>query len=193
MNKSYLQSICLSRNVPASFLATTSIKLDNYLTSCSYKNENGKIIYTTIQEQRQNWQSLLRDPLYPQLIIIHTSYNERLCNQIGAKLFRRMVTIYYQQPQEKRRKTLPYWYPLPGGSFWDFGLSEKIGNTCGIFLTNIHTNSTAEKMDKLHDFLQMYKNVARVIMVTGGMPWEFIREKLHTIPDKLLYLGEKHD
>lgn len=93
------------------------------------------------------------------------------------------------QSRRLRQKDYPLWHKVYGGfkdTIRDNGLPD---NPSMLIISNVDVDSTAPKVEKVRDLLEMFPSIPRVVVVSGVDPMTFFATRLHLPMDYGFYMG----
>lgn len=141
----------------------------------------------TVKTQLAALERIMAHPLHGSPIIGIGSFPSDLRSKMLA--INIMDNAISSQMNKDRRN--PSNYPLWHKVFGGFGdpLLETRQSMSMLIISNVGTDSTAPKIEKVRDLLERYDNIPRVVLVHGSDPLEFFLTKLRMPMSYGFYLG----
>lgn len=156
---------------------------------CNLEYINVKSI--SVQKQTRWISKLLTTPLSGSPVVAISSYPTDLkAKLLACQILNSAVAIQSTSTTRKLSgKDLPLWHRVFGG--YKDSLRDNFAkkNPSMLVLTNITTESTQIKLEKVRDLLEMYDNIPRIVVLGGVSPVEFFATKLHYPIKYSIYLG----
>lgn len=169
------------------FSMMDNIVWDRFLETVT-KNSSAGLRAIPPSVQKSMFQRTLQSPLKkPYLYLIAGKHDDRLAKYLAFKLFK----AAYQQAGYNSNS--PYWHTVIGGYHDkirdDLNFREnEFGFPCLLVISNITTNSTNVKLEKVRDICEIYSSIPRILVLAGDDPVAFNSKHLHLPINKLLYL-----
>lgn len=141
------------------------------------------------QKQQEMMGKIIEDPFYaPYLLCIAGKPNDMRAKLLACHLMMKAVMIHSQPKEQttKQRKLLkgrglPLLHTLVGG--FDNPVIGKhtgeVDHPSMLIITNVAPESSASKIEKLRDILEVHSNIPRIVVVAGSDPLSFFNTKMH--------------
>lgn len=164
--------------VPLPQFATLDVEADRIVS----KAGNGKV--RTIKPAQQ---LEMLTKFAPRLISNHTfcisgHETDSTAKFVGAWMFAQLLAEYKKLAAKSDFAFgKPVWHPLTGSYKDVFRDSMRNGKSkpSAFLLTNVPSDSSQLKLEKLRDIMELYHDVPRIVVTTGMNPVEFFTSKLH--------------
>ena len=146
----------------------------------------------TVAKQIQAFEATIAEPLSAgYTFAVGADNNDKLSTQIALKIFH-AATIATGMKANKK----PYWHVLDGSTkdrLRDDQTFQEIhiGRINLLVISNIASNSTAMKVEKLRDLLVKYSDIPRVVVINGADPFKYFEEVLYMRPTRVMYFGRR--
>lgn len=157
---------------------------------CSFTSEVQGLKPKRVSKQKQNEgvSKIMENPFYgPYLCCIAGKPNDLRAKLFAAHIMMNAVMAHgNKEAPAKQRKALkgrglPLWHTLVGG--FDNPVlgkhSGEIDHPSMLILSNITMESSASKLEKLRDILEVHSNIPRIVVVAGTDPLTFFNTKMH--------------
>lgn len=126
--------------------------------------------------QFREFRKLIQDPITKHPIVcISSAVTDMRAKFLGLSLMNASIDFLRGR---KTGKALPIWHKLFGGYSDVLRDAKERRNYGMIVLSNVAHDSTAMKLEKLRDLLEMYDNSTRVVVINGSDPISFFAEKV---------------
>jgi hypothetical protein len=177
-----LQKHLISRGLPRDILRLRPFDLSQHVVSIVSEVEGLKTRKIPKLQQIEHYQALCNKPFgKPYIYIIGSSPNDGKAKQVAAHLME--CATHHQLknhfPRSTRGRQSPLWHFVTG-NFPD-RLRDSDGTSdqpSMLILSNITKDSTAVKLEKVRDLLEIYNHIPRVVVVTGEDPITFANTRL---------------
>ena len=127
------------------------------------------------------------------LLIIGVDDVETRAQTLAGAIFLEAIKQHLANP--KVHTHTPFWYTVVGGRYDalrdDSNFIQSLGKFGMLFIANVATNSTPEKLEKVRDLLSTFSHLPRVLVLAGGDPLEFARNQLYIRPNRVIYLSNR--
>ena len=155
--------------------------LENSLVS--FKPDIGEDIVTktvSTAKQMSAIENVLEKPYYGHPVYCINSYpTDMRAKVIAANIMEEAMYQYIDRKGQRNPYKMPYWVRLYSDS--SFGYIQKIKEQKPglLIISNVTSNSTAQRIEKLRDILEYFDNIPRVVVQTGDFdPIKFFSNKL---------------
>jgi len=180
--------------VPKSVTSSPSLDLDGIRSiEAATKSKRPHVIRKEVQ--RKMFDHILKQPLNdgkPYVMGISSIGNDAQAKYAAALIMERAVAAY----DAARLTTLllpPVWHTLTG-SFQDYYRDNPKGKKPALMiLSNVDSNSSEVKMEKLKDLLELYSDIPRIVTYTGADPVTLFTKRLKSPLQAALYLSKSSD
>ncbi len=154
------------------------------------ENVKTKLISDTKQIAMVN--DIIENPLRNRVICISSFPSDARAKSLAAYLMLKAVEKYgVSSPAARRGKGVPQWHRVTGG-YKDKYRDEKLAmRPAMLVLSNITSESTPSKLEKVRDILDMYEGITRVVVLGGKNPVDFFSERMFYPLDYSIWLGSK--
>ncbi len=177
LKKSELRNLRLER-VPLPQFSTLDVDAERIVS----KSGNGKV--RTIKPKAQ-LDALAK--FAPQLISNYTfcisgTGTDSTAKFVAAWMYAQLLTAYKElASKEAFAFGKPVWHTLTGSFKDEYRDERRHGKSkpSAFILTNVPSDSSQIKIEKLRDILELYNDVPRIVVTTGMDPVEFFTNKLH--------------
>jgi hypothetical protein len=150
----------------------------------------------TVSKQKAMMQRTMKDPFAGNYIMcIAGESNDQLPLQVGLLLFLEAAKVA-SRLQEKPRLLWHRVYGNTKDDLRDGNASvemQSAGSPSFLVLSNLYTNSTGMKVEKVRDILSRYAHIPRIILLAGGNPIVFCSNVLHTHLNRVVYFSTKKE
>lgn len=180
------RKVMTARGVPKQTFSLPSFNTDDSLTSFTSEVENLKPIKVSRDEQFSSLKKVLKNPFFaPYIYCIAGKPNDMKAKLLAVYIFRKAMQVQQNKANEDKLiqkylsdKTLPVYSNLYGG-WGNNPLADKSENPSLLVLSNVPSNSTNFKLEKLRDMLEMYSDIPRIVITTGTDPITFFNSSLY--------------
>lgn len=142
-----------------------------------------------VERQLKGLRHMLDDPFAGQKTMGVGSFPTDLYAQMVALNIMRNAMMQQTSSKFARPKQPPLWHRVYGGFKDQLIDARKENQPCFLVLSNIDKDSTAQKVEKVRDILEIYADVPKVVITSGCDPMWFFANRLHMPLDRALYLG----
>lgn len=154
--------------------------------------ENVKTKKLGERKQLEMINSILRNPMKNQVICISSYPSDSRAKSLAAFIMAEAIKVFGNMPSDLRRgKSVPKWHRVTGGYKDEFRDSKAGLRPAVLVLSNITSESTPSKLEKVRDILDMYEGIPRIVVVGGKNPVDFFTEKMFYPLDCCVWLGSK--
>ena len=174
-SRDLVSSMC-NRGMPKSVMRIRPFILSEYLSSIESDIPGQNIKRVTRERQEEQFRTLYRAPqVKPYLAVISSAPNDQKALLVAAQLFRRGIQGHVDGTVRQRNRTLPLWHMITGSWYdklrdqYDKPRTEisPIPPSLMVF-SNITTECSQAKLEKLRDLIEIYNDVPRIIVLTGS-------------------------
>ena len=145
---------------------------------------------TSVRRQIEACYKMMKNPMYGSPIICIGSMVTDERAKFLAMTFMDIAISQMKQGAQKGKR-MPKWHRILG-SFGDELRDTKEPQNYGMLvITNVAPDSTAVKLEKLRDILEIYENVPRIVVVNGSDPVSFFAEKVRMPLASAFFLNNK--
>ncbi len=132
-------------------------------------------------DQLNQLQRILENPFYgPYTYCISGKPNDMRAKLLAISIMAKAFEVQHISKLRKLKdKNLPLWHVVTGG--FSNPLVDKYTETTKpslLIVSNIPTNSTQVKVEKLRDLLETYSDIPKIVVTTGEDPLTFFNTKL---------------
>lgn len=173
------------------FHGKTDFDVESCLVRVKCNLEHVNIKSISVQRQVRWISKLLNNPLSGSPVVVISSYTTDLkAKLLACQIMNSAIAIQTQTSTRKLSgKDLPLWHRVFGGYKDSLRDDFTKKNPSMLILTNITTESTQIKLEKVRDLLEMYDNIPRIVVLGGVSPIEFFATKLHYPIKYSIYMG----
>lgn len=167
-----------------------SYTLEEALVSFKPKLEAINSKQMSVAKQQKALETLFDNPLRGCPLTVITSYpTDTRSKMLAANLFAAAIEQWSELSAKSRKgKVMPQWHRL-NGSYADPYRDGKKDKPSMLILTNVVETSSAVKLEKLRDLLEMYSDIPRVVVMGSTMdPLTFVGSRLYTSVDNAVFL-----
>lgn len=155
---------------------------------------NGKPKTMSSKLQVSAFKNLCARPLdAPYTYCISSSGTDTRAKYVASYLLYRALKVFETQRTHTNRIN-PHWHVLTGSyqdELRDKAARVRFGKKPALLvLTNVVSNSSDVKVEKLRDILELHSDVPRVVVITGADPITFFSQRLQYPLNGALYLGK---
>lgn len=168
-----------TRGVPYNVVSAKEVDFTQYFVTTHKKDSEGQIIKSVRPvEQRRILDQTLNRPFKG------GAYNYVIGGKTSDALPKMAaLTLFRAAFNHAGTGTSPYWHTLLGGFKDNLRDNEhfielELGNPSLIVLSNIATNSTPPKFEKVRDICELYSRIPKVFIVLGDDPYAFCAQHL---------------
>lgn len=186
---------CVARGADKHAIGTlkgSKFSLEDALISFKPKI-HGVTSRTVSQQQQERWlDKLLDNPLRGHNLTVVNSYPsdmraKHVAVNIMAAAMRQHTTM---NPKQRRGKGQPMWHRLYGGLKDKLRDEEPTTKPSMLIISNVIADSSAHKMEKLRDLLEMYDDIPRIVVMGGVVdPITFFGTRIHLPIKNAIHLG----
>jgi hypothetical protein len=146
-----------------------SFELEDYCCKIVTDIQGMRPKSVSIASQLKGLEKLFENPLRSNYVLAISSWPSDLrAKQVGLALMSKAIS-YQRDTKNKVLKVrrAPLWYRIYGG--FECGLRDKIDEVFPsmLILSNITSNSTNSKLEKVRDLLEKYAEIPRVVIIGG--------------------------
>lgn len=172
--------------------------LDESLCSFTSEVQGLKPKHVSKKKQHEGVLKTLENPFYgPYLCCIAGKPNDMQAKLFAAHIMMNAVLAHgdkdasAKQKKKLKGRGLPLWHTLVGG-FDNPVISNKhngdIDHPSMLIISNITMESSASKIEKLRDILEVHSNIPRIVVVAGTDPLTFFNTKMHMSLTSCMFL-----
>jgi hypothetical protein len=191
-NKSRLNLLKL-RGVPEGVLYSSFPKHIEHAVSRMETNADQKITRTISAQKQLNYLAkTLKDPFASNYVFsISGESNDALPLQIALQIFNTAIDL----SQVGKR---PFWHMVTGGTKDSLRDSSELmqlqmgGTPSLLVISNLASNSTMMKVEKVHDLINMFSSIPRILIIAGENPISYCSRTLHISVNRVLYFATKN-
>lgn len=142
-------------------------------------------------KQKKMYDDALENPFAnPYLFCMAGQRSDHLPLQLALRLF---LAAINKNPMGSRAR--PWWHTVTGHTKDelrdDADHLERIGQPSFLVVSNVASNSTMMKVEKVRDLMDRYRHIPRVLVVGGESPIHFCSRVLFMPVNRLVYFGIK--
>jgi hypothetical protein len=176
------EKFLISRGLPRDVLRQRPFDLQQHVVSIVSEVEGLKTRKISKAQQLEHFKAVCDRPFAkPYVYIIGSSPNDGKAKQVAAAIMDCATTHQLKNhfPRSTRGRQSPLWHFVTGNfpdTLRDSGGTAD--NPSMLILSNITRDSTAQKIEKVRDLLEMYNHIPRLVVVTGEDPITFANTRL---------------
>lgn len=188
-NTSVLKQMVM-RGMTKQVFSVHPFSLDEALCSFNSEVDGLKPKRVSKKKQQEFMGKVMEDPFYaPYTCCIAGKPNDMRAKLLAAHIMMRAVeqqtnskNLTSKQRKRLKGRGLPLWHTLVGG-FDNPVIGNKhnseLDHPSMLIISNVTMESTASKMEKLRDILEVHSNIPRIVVVAGTDPLTFFNTKMH--------------
>lgn len=178
----------LGRGAGSHLIGQSPFSLKDAAINIPIERFNGDKDIITKNRQSSDWTELWDDPFFlPYTLCISSSPSEVMGHMAAMRLFLRAIA----KTKSEKRAGIPKWHTLYGGYTDKLRNADVKSDINLLVISNIASNSTDLKIEKLRDIMAMYSDIPKVLVMANENPMDFMMDKLHMPVNMALWLGEK--
>jgi len=149
-------------------------------------DKGDSVKHIRVTEQRRVFAQTCKYPTkVPYLYVIGSKTTDAIAKIAAFCVFKAALA-------ESTQGASPYWHTILGNYQDQLRDDENyraytVGTPSLLVLSNIATNSSSVKFDKVRDLLEMYGNIPRIVIVQGEDPLTFCARHLFVSCNRLMY------
>lgn len=129
------------------------------------------------QKQLKGLEAMLNNPFKGNYIACFGGHpSDVRAKVVAANIFDKALTM--QAEGAARGKGYPLWHRLTGGYADELRDNKEREPISLLVITNVGSDSTAIKLEKLRDLLEIYDAIPKIVIVNGCDPVSFFAEKV---------------
>lgn len=186
-----LRKHLLSRGLPPDILGQRPFDLDPFVTSISSIVDGLKPRKQPKAVQLAAHAEVLAAPFeIPYLYLIASTPNDAKAKCVAAHIMcaATQMQLANRIGFETKGRQTPLWHTITGS--WQDRLRDRQEDQPSLLvLSNITSDSTAVKLEKLRDICELYSHVPRIVVLTGTDPITFANTRLMLAANHVLHLA----
>ena len=168
-----------ARGLPRDIIRSRPFQLEQHVISIESQVEGIRARRVVKKRQLAYVERFLEKPFLGPIIFSISSFpNDGKAKQLAAYLFEAAYKAHLSGKfRGARSKQLPLWHSLTG-SYYDHLRDKQELRPSLLVISNVTSQSTPVKVEKLRDLLEMYNDIPRIIVSTNEDPVTFANTKL---------------
>lgn len=188
------QTLLKSRGVDGGCFASARNKFDVNDSIVRMKPEIKNIMNKgiSVKKQLNSLSRLLANPLRGAPVIGIGSFpTDNRAKLVALNIMDAAIRVQTEEKKNRKLagKNYPKWHRVYGGLGDPIRDKAEWDNPTMLILSNIGTDSTAMKIEKVRDLLVKYDSIPRIVVVHGCDPMKFFAEKLYYPMNYGFYVG----
>lgn len=184
----------LNRGMPRDILRLRPFNVNHHVLTIKSDVEGLKMRRIPKSRQIAHLNDVCNKPFAnPYIMVVASMPNDAKAKLTAAAIMERAVTDHIRGKQGKLTysRSLPLWHTLTG-SFADELRDSREESPSLLILSNVSTDSSNVKIEKLRDILEKFNSTPRIVVLTGSDPITFVNTRLRVAINYCLYLSTSH-
>lgn len=178
-----IEQLMLTRGLDRLVLANkrSTFFLDEAIVPYKPKVESAKVVTQGAAKQMEVCRRLLDHPLRSAGVFVLNSFPTDLRAKMLASCVMSCAIENWRDMDIRKRKgkSLPMWIRVLGHGEFDQIKNIKEANPSMLIISNVNDESSANKVERLRDILDVFDNIPRIVVTAGSDPITFMMKRVY--------------